>query len=219
MQTRPLFGGSMSISTPSSMVDMSEYRQVPDHQEVFADATTGASLIVELLAREGVVEDDHAGAFYFIDLAKANQSRMEEDDESPLETHPLPSAVLQQAALAQVELSNSGGDNGAAAAASRMVALCCSYSSLTTGMQRISKYTNEVGKENDVFVGVILFRLLPPVSTDILVSLSAPLRIHRESSEAQAIKRFLSKEERDDILNEAAASLMVRDWNLFVPEE
>ncbi|KAJ2870716.1 hypothetical protein GGH93_005367 [Coemansia aciculifera] len=46
---RNLFGGAMSMAIPKDMTDISLLRQVPDHQEVFADAQTDTSIIVEIL--------------------------------------------------------------------------------------------------------------------------------------------------------------------------
>ncbi|KAJ2836175.1 hypothetical protein FBU31_001440 [Coemansia sp. 'formosensis'] len=46
---RDLFGGAMSMAIPDGMTDISVLRQVPDHQEVFANAQTDSSIIVEIL--------------------------------------------------------------------------------------------------------------------------------------------------------------------------
>ncbi|KAJ2021422.1 hypothetical protein IWW57_004904, partial [Coemansia sp. S610] len=46
---RNLFGGAMTMVIPKAMTDISLIRQVPDHQEVFADALTDTSIIIEIL--------------------------------------------------------------------------------------------------------------------------------------------------------------------------
>ncbi|KAI5300962.1 hypothetical protein KEM55_003657, partial [Ascosphaera atra] len=51
-----LFGGAMSVAIPEGMADISDYRQVPDHQEVFAHSVYPISIIVELVER--VVPED-----------------------------------------------------------------------------------------------------------------------------------------------------------------
>ena len=47
--TRPLYGGMVDLLVPQSMTDVSDYRPVPDHQEVFSDGLTDQSLIVEIV--------------------------------------------------------------------------------------------------------------------------------------------------------------------------
>ncbi|KMS94245.1 hypothetical protein BVRB_023350 [Beta vulgaris subsp. vulgaris] len=45
---RNLYGGAMSVSVPSLCADIGQFRQVPDNQEVFADANSDQSVIVEI---------------------------------------------------------------------------------------------------------------------------------------------------------------------------
>ncbi|KAI9278058.1 hypothetical protein BY458DRAFT_432393 [Sporodiniella umbellata] len=47
--SQPLFGGAIVIPLKKSFMDASQFRQVPDNQEVFVDTVTQQSLIVELL--------------------------------------------------------------------------------------------------------------------------------------------------------------------------
>lgn len=44
-----LFGGAIVAPIPSSFMDASQFRQIPDNQEVFVDTKTQQSMIVELL--------------------------------------------------------------------------------------------------------------------------------------------------------------------------
>ena len=53
----PLFGGALSASLPPGARDVSDLREVPDNQEVFAHGHSDQSLIVELLEFQGQVED------------------------------------------------------------------------------------------------------------------------------------------------------------------
>lgn len=53
LEARQLFGGMVSIQCPSRFVDVSDFRPVPDHQEVLADASADQSVIVEILVRSG----------------------------------------------------------------------------------------------------------------------------------------------------------------------
>lgn len=49
LEDRELFGGALSIKVPKDFKDVSAFRQVPDHQEVFVSNDSDDSLIVELL--------------------------------------------------------------------------------------------------------------------------------------------------------------------------
>lgn len=69
--TRALFGGSMRCLVPSSLEDLSTFRQVPDNQECFYDAVY--LLAIEMLERQDISDDD-ASLFFFNDLAETNES-------------------------------------------------------------------------------------------------------------------------------------------------
>ncbi|CAB1315853.1 unnamed protein product [Coregonus sp. 'balchen'] len=59
---RPLFGGALSATIPHSAKDISELREIPDNQEVFAHDHTDQSIIVELLE------------YHFEDVAGSNKA-------------------------------------------------------------------------------------------------------------------------------------------------
>ena len=76
---RPLFGGAITVIIPQGWKDVSEIRQVPDHQECwqFEDRL----LVVEILERMGGVEEEasqfhansgpqnvHSRSFFFLDF-------------------------------------------------------------------------------------------------------------------------------------------------------
>eukprot|EP00922_Rhytidocystis_sp_ex-Travisia-forbesii_P029582 GHVS01043270.1.p1 GENE.GHVS01043270.1~~GHVS01043270.1.p1 ORF type:complete len:199 (+),score=26.48 GHVS01043270.1:58-654(+) len=69
-----LFGGALECSAPSHLLDVSQFRDVPDHQEAFADETGDLSLIVEIDQRQSNVDDQHIGRHFWNDLAEANKS-------------------------------------------------------------------------------------------------------------------------------------------------
>lgn len=191
------------------MIDVSDFRQVPDNQEVYTDADTGASVIVELLSRQTHVCNSEAGAFFYHDLAKDNGCAPEGISQEETCTLP-PSAYPHLATSAAAVVSAECGS---------VAPQSCDFACLTTGLQRISKYTNEKGKENLVFVGLAVLRFTPPVSTEILVSVSCPAWLHHESSDARVVRRLLTEQERLQLLHTAVASLEVLEWSLFVPEE
>ncbi|KAL3426156.1 ran-interacting mog1 protein [Phlyctema vagabunda] len=49
----PLFGGALIVDLPSTFADVSQMRQVPDHQEVFIDKDGFTSIIFDITERVG----------------------------------------------------------------------------------------------------------------------------------------------------------------------
>jgi Ran-interacting Mog1 protein len=68
-----LFGGSATCSLPLSWKDLSTYHEVPDNQECFFDDDNQCLLVIEILERQAI-SDDEAPLFFFNDLAEANDS-------------------------------------------------------------------------------------------------------------------------------------------------
>uniref|UniRef100_A0A8C5D5Q7 Ran guanine nucleotide release factor n=1 Tax=Gouania willdenowi TaxID=441366 RepID=A0A8C5D5Q7_GOUWI len=73
-QPRPLFGGALSAHVPHSSTDVSDLREIPDNQEVFAHTHTDQSLIIELLEYPGQVADQDAAKYHFEDIAGSNKA-------------------------------------------------------------------------------------------------------------------------------------------------
>ncbi|CAE5963581.1 unnamed protein product [Arabidopsis arenosa] len=67
---RPLFGGAISTVFPQRFQDVSNIRQVPDHQEVFVDPSRDESLIFELLDFKTEVGDIGSASWFLNDLAR-----------------------------------------------------------------------------------------------------------------------------------------------------
>lgn len=71
LKANDLFGGALSVLLPSNAKDISDLRQIPDNQEVFAHPVTDQSIIIEIL--EYVDKDDEeAIRTHFSDLASDN---------------------------------------------------------------------------------------------------------------------------------------------------
>ncbi|KAK9814741.1 hypothetical protein WJX72_010720 [[Myrmecia] bisecta] len=86
---RDLFGGALKLSMPMRFVDVSDFRPVPDNQEVFADANRDQSVVVEVLERADV-PDDRCAVLFFEDLAEHNEAASSSLDSV---TTPGPTAV------------------------------------------------------------------------------------------------------------------------------
>ncbi|KAK6533620.1 multicopy suppressor of ts gsp1 [Orbilia ellipsospora] len=64
----PLFGGAITSNVPSSWMDMSDIRQVPDNQECFIDIKGLATLIFEINERVEKENDEEAIKFHLSDI-------------------------------------------------------------------------------------------------------------------------------------------------------
>ncbi|KAG5438293.1 hypothetical protein PCANB_002781 [Pneumocystis canis] len=69
--TKYLFGGAISTSLPSDFIDASEFRQIPDHQEVLVNINDERSLIIEIVEYVSV-DDINIAKFHFESLAQDN---------------------------------------------------------------------------------------------------------------------------------------------------
>ncbi|KAL8844538.1 MAG: hypothetical protein Q9205_000030 [Flavoplaca limonia] len=64
-----LFGGAITANLPSSYADVSNIREVPDHQEIYLDASGFSSVIVEIAERvSDPPTDPEALKFHFEDI-------------------------------------------------------------------------------------------------------------------------------------------------------
>lgn len=52
-----LFGDAIYLDIPSTYRDVSEFRQVPDNQEVFVDQSSNDSLLVEIMEMVSFSQD------------------------------------------------------------------------------------------------------------------------------------------------------------------
>lgn len=153
-QSHPLFGGALSAVLPHSVTDISELREIPDNQEVFAHAHTDQSLIVELVEYQSQVADQDAARYHFEDIAGSNKA-----------LEPGAFEVTSVAPLPKSELSLSA----------------CSCAWTLTGTQCVSKFNEEA--RNTVTLHLGLFRL-PQFSTDVLITFNDPQSISPDSSSA-----------------------------------
>ncbi|RVX67101.1 hypothetical protein B0A52_08344 [Exophiala mesophila] len=57
---RQLFGGAIEVFLPIDLIDSSDIRQIPDHQEVFLSPTTLTSVIFEINSYVNIAETEQA---------------------------------------------------------------------------------------------------------------------------------------------------------------
>ena len=70
-----LYGGALECVIPVKYEDVSNFRQIPNHQEVFADASADSSIIIEINEMAAEVPDEKVLQHYFQDLATCNEAK------------------------------------------------------------------------------------------------------------------------------------------------
>jgi len=212
---RQLFGGAMEISSlPDSFVDVSNFREVPDNQEVFAKLQEGSgeettkalgsinpsplSLIIELLDFD--TSGDDPSVVIFQDLSESNEARA-----SNIVTKSRPVDILENIPelAANVSKRNIHG-------------IECLKS---VGVQRVpSKALRNQSAEDIVMILLAVIRL-PSVRTDISLSVNAPLRtVLSESLQSFDFSEedAQTQQEAEDLLSSTLKCFQIKDWGLFV---
>ena len=170
-QPRPLFGGALSAVIPHTATDISEVREIPDSQEVFAHAHTDQSLIVELVEYQAQVADQDAAKYHFEDIAGTNNA---------LEA----GAAISVVALPKSDLSLSQ----------------CSSAWMLTGTQSVSKFNEDARNAVTLHLGVfrlpqfsteVLITFNDPQSISPDSSSAAALETHKVPWSLQDFQRLL----------------------------
>ncbi|KAL4457492.1 hypothetical protein ABPG75_012357 [Micractinium tetrahymenae] len=123
---RPLYGGAAQLAFPQRFADISDFRPVPDHQEVFADASLDQSLVIEIVEHQPV-PDGEAAAHFFQDQAQHNEAAHAQIDEvqvlSAADMPGLPPECFKSLVVGQQAVSK--GRQGSSALNKVQVLLCC----------------------------------------------------------------------------------------------
>ncbi|PIL23805.1 hypothetical protein GSI_13556 [Ganoderma sinense ZZ0214-1] len=72
--TKDLFGGALTATLPTDLIDASDLRQVPDTQEVFLFPNSGISIIIEVLKSVSASDIREAAGVHFDSLAYDNDA-------------------------------------------------------------------------------------------------------------------------------------------------
>jgi hypothetical protein len=210
-----LFGGAMEISSlPDSFVDVSNFREVPDNQEVFAKLQEGSgeettkalgsinpsplSLIIELLDFD--TSGDDPSVVIFQDLSESNEARA-----SNIVTKSRPVDILENIPELAANVSKR-----------KIHGIECLKS---VGVQRVpSKALRNQSAEDIVMILLAVIRL-PSVRTDISLSVNAPLRtVLSESLQSFDFSEedAQTQQEAEDLLSSTLKCFQIKDWGLFV---
>ncbi|XP_050214792.1 uncharacterized protein LOC126665900 isoform X2 [Mercurialis annua] len=190
---RPLFGGAITSSFPLRFQDVSNIRQVPDHQEVFVDPSRDESLIFELLDYKHEVGDNGSATWFLQDLAN------EQDAEGCTQ-------------FEQSEVVETPGFHY------RNIP---SVISTAVGQMNISK--GRQGREAQNIVRVYLANIrLKGVDTDVLVTAYEPVLINPLSESATTVGAGMAVPAAQsgclamsEVFKLAVSTFKVIDWNLF----
>lgn len=79
--THELYGGAIAVELPSPLIDASDIRQIPDHQEVFLSTKTLTSIIFEI--NQYVNQPDPAALYFHFTDVIAPPDRLEGELDAP----------------------------------------------------------------------------------------------------------------------------------------
>ncbi|XP_022151170.1 probable ran guanine nucleotide release factor [Momordica charantia] len=190
---RPLFGGAIVSTFPLRFQDVSNIRQVPDHQEVFVDPSRDESLIFELLDFKHDVGDSGSAVWFLQDLAS------EQDAEGNM--------VIEQSGVIEAPGLCFGN--------------ITSVVTTAVGQMAISK--GRQGREAQNIVRVYLANLrLKGVGTDVLICAYEPILINPLSESASSVCSGLATPASQigcmpmpEVFKLAVSSFKVNDRSLF----
>lgn len=185
-EQKPLFGGAIACSIPSTWKDVSDVRQVPDNQECWQDVDLNRLLVVEILERQDRVSDGVAATYFFRDLAEANGC--DEANYSFTPQQPLTGAA------------SSSVIPGLPANAT--VCLGSGYQRVALGRAVDNGGNPRLQEVRVIHVDLGVVRL-PQQTTDLLITFSTP-------SEPTAQAASLSAPFRQIL-----STFQIRDWGLF----
>mmetsp|Transcript_3372 Transcript_3372/g.5540 ORF Transcript_3372/g.5540 Transcript_3372/m.5540 type:complete len:210 (+) Transcript_3372:56-685(+) len=196
--TTPLYGGAIVCDIPTSWKDVSDMRQVPDHQCVYLGPTLQEepSLVIEILDHQGSVSNDNAAKYFFDDLAEANGC-------SSTTTTSSNSFVTIPATTTTTLLKNNNKQENHST-------MCF----LGIGMQRVAKGRDVDMAGNPRILPIINVQIelavlrLPQVQTDLLITVSRTIKAGDATTTQQQPQ--LSEE-----FQRILATFEIRDWSLF----
>jgi hypothetical protein len=193
---RPLFGGAISCEIPTAWRDVSDIRQVPDHQECWQEMD-GAVLVVEILQSRQDVTDANAAKFFFDDLADSNDAT---------------SNVVSFQAQPPMTTSNNNAQQQI-----QDTTACTGIGFQKVAMGKDHDIAGNRREDQEVRwmrVELCVFRLPVSAATDLLVTISKPISVNpneppQQYDDAAAATAF------GEVFRRVVSTLQIRDWGLF----
>ncbi|KAI8527320.1 hypothetical protein RHMOL_Rhmol12G0066700 [Rhododendron molle] len=222
---RPLFGGAIASTFPVRFQDVSNIRQVPDHQEVFVDPARDESLIVELLDLKHDVADNGSATWFLQDLAS------EQDAEGAMILSHKGycgalgfivrvlgyGQLIGCSCLAMEVIEQSGVVEAHGLRFRNMPAV------VTTAVAQMGISKGRQGREAQNVIRVYLANLrLKEVGTDVLITAYEPILINPLSESASSVGAGLAAPAAEsgrmpmaEVFKLAVSGFKVNDWGLF----
>ncbi|WIA22949.1 hypothetical protein OEZ86_009880 [Tetradesmus obliquus] len=184
-----LYGGAIIAQFPERFVDVSDFRPVPDHQEVWADGASDQSIVVEI-AEHSDVPDSNVGRFVFNDLAVANEASS--------------SSIAGIRQLGAADAPHIPPET---------------YMCLVSGSQQACKGRDAGEERSNTVQLLLCIIRLPQHGSDLLVTVNAPSYISPSSSAVQHADAQGQQPEAGRqaaaVMEGVLRSLKVQDWGLF----
>lgn len=202
---RELYGGAITVQLPTDVVDASDLREVPDHQEVFLSDKTLTSIIFEineyqklsLLGPESsnsTASIDEAAASYHLNDIVDNSDRL---SDSGIQTVPI---KLSQSSVSKYSAYQS---------TATIIAPEIDRSKKST--LPVAWQTNPAQKEQQVGVIQLLIRM-QDYTTDLCVRINVPLKEFGDSqSEAAQNEATVAS----NVMRSIVESIDIKDFGLF----
>ena len=200
-----MHGAGAAVGAHARRRTHSEVRVIPDHQEVWVDSND-RSIIFEIVEAQSSVSDAGAPAFFWDDLADANDAKG--DGDAQLEA----SEVIPDTAMPGLPgyAADGGGAAPGGAAPGSVTKLGL------VGQQRVAKYREAA--RNTVRVYMLVLRI-PGKGSEVLVHMNAPLAVDAASSSAALFPKDAAPEALAaaglDVMYRLMATFTVVDWGLF----
>ena len=215
---KELYGGALTCDIPTSWRDVSQVRQVPDHQEVFQNCSStnshhsndenipfkGACLIFEILEHQTEVSNQEACSFFFNDLADANgtpeqKSRVLTKEEVVRLGHDLTQKKDEGFWLRLCEHFKNVPN----------ITVClCTGKQLVVGAGMRESDPRAKNRKQWVKVEMCIFRL-KDIQTEIIISISIPTDKEDEIMSSEPHLDYSS------VFKNIISSFQVVDWSLF----
>jgi hypothetical protein len=179
----------MLCTIPDRFIDVSEFRDVPDHQEVHADETADESIIIEILNLAPGNSMEEAGAEHWKQLLRLNRAQASQVGEVVVSdlADTLPNLVLPPGTQVQPETL------------------------LLMGQMQAPKFNETALNSVDVFMLVLR---LHDQASDVLIVLNSPVAINPQSSSSRS---FLAPNPEGSLalFKRIVSSFRIADWGLF----
>ena len=225
-----LFGGAISCKLPMGYMDLSNIRQVPDHQECYmeihlddsAKEKPSSVFIMEILEQQHNVEHDQIIEYLFQDLAESNGIGETSDDDDNKNNKPrilffqTDNHGSTTGILPPNELFNL--DEATVHPVPNAAVVCRSG----RGVQRTrrGKDFNDNHHANDnmetISIQLFVIRLLQQ-TTDILVTFTTPITLRDDRNDSFSAVMQEQQNQKSVLFQQIISSIQIHDLTLFNP--